>query len=61
MSFADFLRVLRARWVLALTTLLTIIGLALVGSLLWPKKYTAKSVVMVDMKVDPVAGTPPSA
>jgi len=58
MSFADFLRVLRARWVLALTTLLTIIGLALVGSLLWPKKYTAKSVVMVDMKVDPVAGTP---
>lgn len=58
MSFADFLRVLRARWVLALTTLLTVVGLALVGSLLWPKKYTAKSVVMVDMKVDPVAGTP---
>ncbi|WP_298014152.1 Wzz/FepE/Etk N-terminal domain-containing protein, partial [uncultured Aquabacterium sp.] len=57
MSFADFLRVLRARWILALTTLLAVVILALVGSLLWPKKYTAKAVVMVDMKMDPVAGT----
>jgi succinoglycan biosynthesis transport protein ExoP len=40
-----------------MTTLLSVVLLVTASSLLWPKKYTAKSVVMVDMKVDPIAGT----
>jgi succinoglycan biosynthesis transport protein ExoP len=57
MNFADFLRVVRARWVLALSTFLAIVILALLANLLWPKSYRAKAAVMIDMKVDPVAGT----
>jgi len=57
MTFSEFLRVLRARWILPTTIFLTLLTLALVVSLAWPKKYTAKAVVMLDMKVDPVAGT----
>lgn len=57
MSFSDFLRVLRARWVLATAIFVALTSIALVGSLVWPKKYTAKAVLMIDLKVDPVAGT----
>lgn len=57
MSFSDFLRVLRARWVLAACIFVSLTVAALVGSLLWPKKYTASAVLMIDLKVDPVAGT----
>ena len=57
MTFSEFLRVLRARWVLATTTLLVTITLALIATLLWPKNYTAKAAVLIDLKVDPIAGT----
>jgi succinoglycan biosynthesis transport protein ExoP len=57
MTFSEFLRVLRARWILAASIFLTLVTLTLVASLLWPKKYTAEAAVMIDMKVDPVAGT----
>lgn len=57
MSFSDFLRVLRARWMLATAIFVALTAIALVGSLVWPKKYTAKAVLMIDLKVDPVAGT----
>ncbi|MBI5926420.1 MAG: chain length determinant protein EpsF [Aquabacterium sp.] len=57
MSFSDFLRVLRARWILATAIFVALTSIALVGSLVWPKKYTAKAVLMIDLKVDPVAGT----
>lgn len=57
MSFSDFLRVIQARWKLAAAIVITMTAVALVGSLVWPKKYTAKSVLMIDLKVDPVAGT----
>ena len=57
MSFTDFLRVLRARWVLALSIFLAITCLTLVASLVWPKKYAASAMLMIDLKIDPVAGT----
>lgn len=57
MTFSEFLRVLRARWILAASIFLSLITLTLLASLLWPKKYTAQAAVMIDLKVDPVAGT----
>lgn len=57
MTFSDFIRVLRARWILAAATFLVVVTLALIASLLWPKTYAAKAAVLVDMKLDPVAGT----
>lgn len=42
---------------LASVIFVALTSIALVGSLVWPKKYTAKAVLMIDMKVDPVAGT----
>lgn len=57
MSFSDFLRVLRARWVLAASIFAALTLVALIGSLVWPKKYTAEAVLMIDLKIDPVAGT----
>lgn len=57
MSFSDFLRVIQARWKLALGAFMSVVLIAAAGSLLWSKKYAATAVVMVDMKVDPVAGT----
>lgn len=57
MSFSDFLRVVRARWILATSIFVAITLAALIGSLVWPKKYTAHAMLMIDLKVDPVAGT----
>ncbi|MDI1349268.1 chain length determinant protein EpsF [Aquabacterium sp.] len=57
MSFTDFLRVIRARWVLATSIFAVLTLAALIGSLVWPKKYTAQATLMIDLKVDPVAGT----
>lgn len=57
MTFIDFLRILRARWKVALATFLTVVGLGLVVTLLWPKSYTSKVGILIDMKIDPVAGT----
>ena len=57
MSFTDFLRVIRARWILATSIFAALTLAALIGSLVWPKKYTAQATLMIDLKVDPVAGT----
>lgn len=58
MTFHQFLLMLRARYqVAALIFLLTMLG-ALAVSLLLPKKYTAETAVLVDMRSpDPVAGS----
>jgi chain length determinant protein EpsF len=56
MSFHQFLLVLRARWILALSIFLAVAGSAVAVSLLLPKQYTAIASVVVDAKTDPVAG-----
>jgi chain length determinant protein EpsF len=57
MSFSDFLRILRARWMMASCIVAALTIAALVSSLVWTKKYTASALLMIDLKVDPVAGT----
>jgi chain length determinant protein EpsF len=58
MSFHQFLLILRARYIAALTTLLLTVGL-ITGYTLWmPKQYSASAAVVVDVKSpDPVTGT----
>jgi len=57
MTLQQFLLILRARWLVALLTLLVTV-LATVGiSLIIPKEYTASAAVVVDVKSpDPVSG-----
>lgn len=58
MSPAQFLAILRARWILALSVLCTVIVLTVGVSLVLPKKYTTSAAVLVDIKgSDPVSGT----
>lgn len=56
MTFDQFFRIMRARWLLALTVVSAIIGLTLAITLLIPKSYRATATVMADMKPDPVTG-----
>ena len=56
MTFEQFYRILRARRILALSLFFGILTFAIAFSLLWPKKYTAGTSVMVDLKADPVSG-----
>jgi chain length determinant protein EpsF len=56
MSFRQFLAILRAHWLAALAVPAVLVGAALALSLLLPKMYTATAAVVVDIKVDPVAG-----
>jgi len=57
MSLHQFFRILRARWLLILVTMLTIIGATIAASLLLPKRYTATATVVVDFKgIDPISG-----
>lgn len=56
MSWLQFLGVLRSRWKLLLTVYLLIVGLVVGVSLLLPKRYTAETEVLIDMKPDPIAG-----
>jgi chain length determinant protein EpsF len=57
MTFSQFLAILRARWVAALVVLMLTITAALAISLLLPKRYTATSALIVDVKSpDPIAG-----
>lgn len=67
MNFVQFLAILRARYKLALGVFFGTVLVALVGSLLWPKSYTAVASVVIDSsKPDPLAavlypgGTNPS-
>lgn len=57
MTFDQFLRIVRARWILASAIFLTIVTVTLILSLLWPKSYSATASVMVDMRPDPVSAT----
>lgn len=54
MSFDQFIRILRARWKLALGIfVVTVLG-TVIGSKLFTKKYTASATVIVDAKPDPI-------
>jgi succinoglycan biosynthesis transport protein ExoP len=57
MSFGHFLLILRARWKVAVLTVLAVFLATLAASLLLPKKYTATTSLVVDFKgMDPVLG-----
>jgi len=56
MTFDQFFRILRARWLLALGVMGLLVVVTM-GICLWlPKSYKATASVMVDLKPDPVAG-----
>lgn len=58
MTFNQFLRIIRARWILVLS-ILTVVVLATLGiSLYLPKQYSATATVMADIRPDPVAPFP---
>jgi chain length determinant protein EpsF len=57
MNFAQFLAILKARWRIALALLVLTVLTAVVVSLLLPKRYSATSTLVVDVKSpDPIAG-----
>lgn len=57
MTLQQFLLILRARYKVALFTLLVTVAVTLAVSLILPKQYTANSAVVVDVKSpDPVSG-----
>jgi chain length determinant protein EpsF len=57
MTFSQFISILKARWISALTVFLLIVGAATGISLILPKQYTATTAVIVDVKSpDPIAG-----
>lgn len=55
MTFNQFLRIIKARWVLVLAITALAVLTTLVVSLLLPKSYTASATVMADVRPDPVA------
>jgi succinoglycan biosynthesis transport protein ExoP len=60
MTLHQFLLILRARYRVALLIILLAISAALAVSLILPKKYTAQTAVLVDIRTpDPVAGGAP--
>jgi chain length determinant protein EpsF len=62
MTLSQFLYIIRARWNVALLILVATVGLAVGVSLILPKQYTATATLLVDqMRPDPVAGTPYAA
>jgi succinoglycan biosynthesis transport protein ExoP len=54
MTFDQFFRILKARWLLTLSIVASLVLLTLVICLLLPKSYKATASVMIDMKPDPV-------
>jgi chain length determinant protein EpsF len=57
MNLGQFFLILRARWLVAVGTLVGLVALAGIVSLVLPKKYTATATVIVDFKApDPVTG-----
>jgi succinoglycan biosynthesis transport protein ExoP len=56
MSFEQLIAVLRARWLIALSTFVLVLGTVIAITLLWPKNYTAASTVLLDVKPDPILG-----
>lgn len=55
MTFAQFISILRARWVAALAVLIATVVITLIVSLMLPKQYKATASVVVDFKPDPVS------
>lgn len=61
MTFNQFLRIIKARWILVLS-ILTVAVLATLGiSLALPKQYSATATVMADIRPDPVSPFPMAA
>lgn len=56
MPLDQFIRIIRARWLLVASISMLVITATLITSLLLPKSYTATATLMVDIKPDPVAG-----
>lgn len=57
MTFSQFITILKARWVAALSMLLLTVATTLVASLLLPRQYTANAAVVLDVKSpDPILG-----
>ncbi|AWI54440.1 chain length determinant protein EpsF [Aquabacterium olei] len=57
MTFEQLIAILRARWLIALSTFVLILGSVTTATLLTPKTYTASGSVVVDIKSpDPIAG-----
>jgi succinoglycan biosynthesis transport protein ExoP len=58
MTFHQLLHILRARWSVVLLVLGFTVGLAMIVSLILPKRYTATAMLVVDQtRPDPVTGT----
>jgi len=58
MTFNQFLRIIRARWIPVLSILSVSVLATLVISLVLPKQYSATATVMADIRPDPVAPYP---
>ncbi|HEX3912519.1 MAG TPA: chain length determinant protein EpsF [Steroidobacteraceae bacterium] len=55
MSLNQFLVILRARWLIAVSVFAMLVMLVAFASIIWPKQYTATASIVVDSKTDPVA------
>lgn len=58
MTFNQFLRIIRARWVLVSVIVVVSVLATLLVSLFLPKQYTASATVMADVRPDPVSPYP---
>lgn len=56
MSFQQFLLILRARWKVMFAVFASVVAVAVVLSLVLPKKYLATAAVVLDAKPDPILG-----
>ncbi len=56
MNFQRVLWVLAARWQAALAAFVVTLLAGVAATLLMPKQYTAKTALVIDVKVDPIAG-----
>lgn len=57
MTFAQFISILKARWISVLSVIVVLVGATIAASLLLPKQYTASAAVVIDIKSpDPIAG-----
>ena len=56
MTIAQFIAILRARWIMALALLAVVVVATVGASLVWPKSYKAEASIVIDSKPDPVSG-----
>lgn len=61
MTFDQFFRILKARWILAVCVIAVIVLATLVICLVLPKSFKSTATVMIDLKPDPVGGMNSSA